>query len=1081
MACARPLTEGLTEERRERRVISVLFVDLVGFTRRAERLDVEDIEGFLGPYHALLRAAVDRTGGVVSKFAGDGLMALFGAPAAHEDDPERAVRCALEIRDALAAGMEDDADRLQVRAGVTTGEALVVLGSQTDAIGDVVNTASRLESAASADGILVDDWTYRATNRVIRYEHVDPIAAKGKSEPVPAWSAIEPLSALPEQARDDDVPIVGRDDELSQLVAVFGRARHAPSAQLVTVVGPPGIGKSRLLREFAADVAADRESARWLRGRSLPYGDGIAFWALGEMVKAEAGILESDPPSTVEAKLGRSVADLIHAGGNGAWVTRHLRPLAGLEAANGLPTQGRVEAFAAWRQYLEALATERPSILVFEDVHWADDALLDFLDLLTERVGSYPLLIVCTARPELFERRPHWGGGKVNSTTLMLVPLSDHETTLLVEELLDRSPVPADVQSSLLARAEGNPLYAHEFVRMLRDQGMLRREHGEWLLVGEPSNLPESVYGIIAARLDTLTTMERQLLLDAAVVGRTCWAGAVQSLSGIDSWRAEELIHSLERKQLIRRAWHSSLAGDIEFGFSHALIRDVAYSQVRRAARAQKHEHAAAWLDRLERDDLAELIAYHYRTALELHRELGTTTAALTAATREALAAAGAQADAKNGFAAAARHYAAALELAPLNSDERPRILFDHSVACFHAAAPGVEQALMAAFDAQVAAQDWWSAAKVGELLGEWYAELNDEDQAEQWWSRAVPYAERSGHVDALVRIAEGRVTSLENAMRYAEAIAAAEDAAEVARNAGDWEGVGLMMRKIGSVRAITGDPGGVAQIQEAVDLLDAQGSRYVVWAHIDLAQTEGVALGDLAAGRAACERAFAEAQRFGEARLIADAEARLPWFTYMSGDWAQARALTNRLVDSASPWGSWFYLWAHGMMAAATGEDDVVKTVEPLSLAQDESTGLLVAAAAAEARGDAGAALVAASRSMAIQAHEPLFAPILAEYVWYPALYDRLADLVRGLPQGEWKQTLLHACDGRYAEAADLLTEIGAATLAARTHLLAARIARDRRHGAADIQRHAGEALRFYSRVGATRFAERAHELMRG
>ena len=1057
--------------------MSVLFADLAGFTSRSERLDVEDVEGFLAPYLAVLRSEVERTGGVVAKSTGDGVMALFGAVTAHEDDPERAVRAGLGICERVA----ESGGELRVRVGVTSGEALVTLGTAggVDAVGDVVNTAARLESAAPLDGVLVDEWTYRATERAIRYQEWEPVTAKGKSELVQVWSAIEPLSALPKQARDDDVPIVGRKDELSQLAAVLGRARRAPAAQLVTIVGPPGIGKTRLLREFAAGVAADREPIRWLRGRSLPYGDGIAFWALGEMVKAEAEILESDPPPVVEAKLERSVGDLLDAASNGAWVTRHLRPLVGLGAAEGLSTQGRVEAFAAWRQYLEGLATERPSILVFEDVHWADDPLLDFVDLLTERVGSYPLLIVCTARPELFERRPHWGGGKVNSTTLSLVPLSDQETTRLVKALLDSSAVPADVQSSLLERAEGNPLYAHEFVRMLRDRGVLRREHGEWRLAGEPSDLPESVYGIIAARLDTLTGDERQLLLDAAVLGRTCWVGAVQSLAGIDPWRAEELIDSLERKQLIRRAWRSSVTGDIEFTFSHALIRDVAYSQVRRAARAQRHEHVAGWLSRLERDDLAELIAHHYRTALELHAELDGDTTTLTDATRRALVAAGAQADAKNGFAAAARHYAAALELTPQGSDERPAILFDHGVACFHAAAPDVEDALTAAFDAQVAAENWRSAAKAGELLGEWYAELNDDDRAEQWWSRAVPYADRSGHVEALVRIAEGRVTHLENTVRFPEAEAAAEEALGLARRAGDWEGVGLMMRKIGSIRVVTGDPTGIAQIQEAVELLDAQGSRYVVWAYIDLAQMQGLVLGNLAAGRAACERAFAEAQRFGEARLIADAEGRLPWFTYMSGEWAEARALTSRLVDSASPWARPFYLWAHGMMAVASGDEGAIQAVEPLYLAEHDPTDwLLITAAAAEGRGNADAALTAASKAMDIMEQQPPFVPFLAEFIWVPALYHRLAGLTRGLPDGEWKRILSFACDGRYGEAVELLTNVGAATIAARTHLLAATRAHDDGRSA-DIKPHAAEALRFYTGVGATRFAERANALL--
>jgi hypothetical protein len=486
-------------------------------------------------------------------------MALFGVPAAHEDDPERAVRCAVSIRDRLAEH-EAGSDCSRVRVGVATGEALVILSDdgRADAIGDVVNTAARLESAAPTDGVLVDEWTYRATDRTIAYEEGESVEVKGKSAPVGVWRAIDPRPDLPDRIRPDDVLLVGREEELRQLLAVFDRACSEAAPQMITVVGPPGIGKSRLLREFANRLdQTDGEPARRLHGRSLAYGDGVAFWALSEMVRSEAAIVDDDSAEARAAKLEAAVDRVVDTDGNRGWVARHLRPLAGLETAEEVRGQGRVEAFAAWREFLEALAEERPTILEFEDAHWADDALLDFVDALAERAAAVPLVILCTARPELLERRPAWGGGKVNATTLSVARLSDEDTTRLVKALAGEIALPAEASRSLLAHADGNPLYAYEYVRMLRDRGFLRESDGAWHLVQEPTDLPESVYGIIAARLDTLTDAEKQIVQDASVFGRIGWIGAVAELAGIDRWQIETTLHSLERKQVLRRARHS--------------------------------------------------------------------------------------------------------------------------------------------------------------------------------------------------------------------------------------------------------------------------------------------------------------------------------------------------------------------------------------------------------------------------------------------------------------------------------------------------------------------------------------------
>jgi class 3 adenylate cyclase len=509
LGCGAPVVAPAAFRREERKRVSVLFCDLVGFTSRAERLDVEDVRRVLAPYYARLRADLERYGGTVEKFIGDAVMALFGAPTAHEDDPERAVRAALSIRDTITDVNEQDPTLdLHVRVGVTTGEALVVLDARPVegegmASGDVVNTAARLQAAAPVDGILVDETTMRATDRQITYQPVEPVAAKGKAAPVAVWLAVRARASLGvDVVQAPSTPLVGRERELDLLEAALARVRDEHAVQLVTLVGVPGMGKSRLVWELLQTVEAEPELTIWRQGRCLPYGEGVALWALGEVVKAQAGILETDPAEAAAAKLERAVADLFSDKGEAAWVLGHLRLLVGL----GDPAQAggdrRAEAFAAWRRFCEALAEQGPVVLVVEDLHWADEVLLDFLDHLVDWAIDV-LLVVGTARPELLVRRPGWGGGKANATTVSLAPLSAEDTARLVAALLDQALLPAETQAALLARAGGNPLYAEEYVRMLADRGFLKKVGGSWQLerAGELP-LPESVQGIIAARLD---------------------------------------------------------------------------------------------------------------------------------------------------------------------------------------------------------------------------------------------------------------------------------------------------------------------------------------------------------------------------------------------------------------------------------------------------------------------------------------------------------------------------------------------------------------------------------------------------
>jgi len=542
--------------REERKVVSVLFTDLVGFTSRSERLDPEDVRATLSPYYARLREQIEQRGGTVEKFIGDAVMAVFGAPVTHEDDAERAVRTALAIREAL----REEAPDLQIRTAVNTGEALVSLGARPSegegiASGDVVNTAARLQAAAPVDGILVGEATYRATRHVIEYREAEPVEAKGKAEPIPVWEAVSARSRfgidVEQRGRGQ---LVGRERETAMLTDAFARCRGEQTAQLVTLVGVPGIGKSRLVAELFQTLDADPDIYWWRQGRSLPYGESLSFWALGEIVKAQAGILETDDAGSAAEKLATMLEALLPEAAERRWVESQTRPLVGVAGGAEESLDRRSEAFSSWRRLLEALAEQRPLVLVFEDLHWADEGLLDFVDYLAEWVAGVPMLVVATARPELLGRRPGWGGGKRNATTLSIGALSAEETARLLAALLDQTLLPAELQAEVLRRAEGNPLYAEEYVRMLQDRGFLVHGASGWRLEQtDELPLPETVQGMIAARLDALTPEEKELVQVAAVLGKVFWPAALAAIGGTPPAALEQPLHALERKEFVRR------------------------------------------------------------------------------------------------------------------------------------------------------------------------------------------------------------------------------------------------------------------------------------------------------------------------------------------------------------------------------------------------------------------------------------------------------------------------------------------------------------------------------------------------
>ncbi|HUG65778.1 MAG TPA: AAA family ATPase [Gaiellaceae bacterium] len=879
----------MSTSRRERKVVTVVFCDLVGFTARAESMDPEDVEALLGPYHERVRAELERHGGTVEKFIGDAVMALFGAPTAHEDDPERAVRAALAIRE---FALEEE---LELRVGVTTGEALIRLDAQPDAgegmaSGDVVNTAARLQSAAPVNGILVDETTYRATRAAVDYDAATAVDAKGKAEPIAVWTAVAAHSRFGvDVAHEARSELVGRERELGIVRDAFERARHERTPQLLTLVGVPGIGKSRLVYELQRIVDADPELITWRQGRCLAYGDGITLWALGEIVKAQAGVLEQDSPEEIAVKVHQVVDDTLAGTGDETRVEAHLLALLGLAGEAQLGGDRRNEAFAAWRRFLEGLAEQRPLVVVVEDIHWADASLLDFFDELVDWVTDVPLLVVATARPELLERRPNWGGGKLNATTLALSPLSEEQTAELIGKLLATPVLAAESQQSLLERAGGNPLYAEQYVELYLEQGST-----------DELPLPETLQGIIAARLDGLPDSEKSLLQDAAVVGKVFWASSI----GRSPDAATASLHSLERKGFVRRQRRSSLEGESEFAFAHALVRDVSYGQIPRADRVQRHRAVAEWIDRLGRpEDHAEMLAYHWSSALELVRASGGGDEQLVERTRRALRAAGGRALALNSYAVAAAQYKDALALWP-DDAERPGLLFQLAVALHRSYDEARQQeALEAARDALLAVGDTERASEAESFLARVFWERGQHELVREHLVRAEALAGDSVSAAAARVLAfAGRIREI--AGEKDEGRRLAEAALATATELGLEELRAHALTTIGMAKNDVDFGSGIADMERALEIALAADSQVASSIVHNLAVYAAYA-GDFARTDELYAEATRLGERYGDASSVRFVRGNRIWLDFMLGRWDRALASADTFIaecEAGSP-----------------------------------------------------------------------------------------------------------------------------------------------------------------------------------
>jgi class 3 adenylate cyclase/tetratricopeptide (TPR) repeat protein len=601
----------------ERRLCSILFVDLVGFTPLAESRDPESVRELLTQYFDRAQKIIDLYGGTVEKFIGDAVMAVWGAPTANEDDAERAVRAALDLVASVAElGDQAGLAGLRARGGVVTGEVAITVGrvSEGMVLGDTVNSASRIQSVAEPGTVLVDESTWRAASSAIAFEEVGMLELKGKSLAMNAWRALRVVGQRRGLGRTErlEPPFVGREEEDRQIKDLLHATGREQRARLVSVTGIPGIGKSRLTWEFLKYVDGLADTVYWHQGRSRAYGEGVAFGALGEMIRMRAGILDVEAPVSAMGKLRACLEQFVPDADERRWIEPQLSHLLGLADA---PSSNREELFSAWRTFFERIAGLGVTVLVFEDLQWADAGLIDFVESILEWSRNYPILIVTLSRPELMDRRPNWGAGLRNFTSLHLEPLSPRAMRELLGGFV--SGLPVEVTERVLERAEGVPLYAVETIRMLVDRGVIVQVDGGYQVDGELETLemPETLHALVASRLDALPVHQRALLQDAGVVGSTFSIESLLVVNGTAPEALEAELRDLVRKEYLFADNDPRSPERGQYGFVQGVIREVAVGTLARRERRAKHLSIARYAESREDEELAGIIAAHYLEA----------------------------------------------------------------------------------------------------------------------------------------------------------------------------------------------------------------------------------------------------------------------------------------------------------------------------------------------------------------------------------------------------------------------------------------------------------------------------------
>ena len=739
-----------------RKTVSVLFCDLTDSTMLGERLDPEPLRELLGRWYEEMRIAVERHGGTVEKFVGDAVMAVFGLPRAHEDDALRAVRAALDMQRAVERLNVSLAERhvpeLRIRIGINTGEVVTGDEAATLATGDAVNTAKRLEEAAAAGEILIGAVTERLVRHASRLAPLAPVQAKGKSAPVEAWRVLEAIAGADSFARRWDTPLVGRRAELALLRDELTASADARECRLVTVIGAAGVGKTRLVSELVAEVGGHATVAA---GRCLPYGDGITFWPLTELIRRLGG--------------EQAVVDALEGEADAALVRERLGVLAGNGAA---PTE---ELFWAVRRLFEVLTRERPLLVLFEDVHWAEPTLLDMVEHISRWSRDAPILLLCVARPELLEERPRWEG-----TLVRLEPLSAGEATQLLEALDGRDLLSPELRERVAEVAQGNPLYTEQLVAMLAEEVRTAAELVE---------LPPTIQALLAARLDRLDPFDRAVLERAAVVGKEFWPGAVAALGDGDETLGPTLL-GLVRSELVEPAV-SSIPGEDGFRFRHALIRDAAYAGIPKRTRADLHERFAEWLQLHERRD--EIVGYHLEQTYRYREELDALdnqTRSLGERAGELLTESGRRALARDDVPAAVNLLERGMALLPPTGGSRGYVLLDLAVALMRsgafAAAEGALEEALAVAGAESDRRLELRTLIEREFFRIWTGAETPAEELTRVAEEAIPALEALGDDAGVAKAWHLLSEPPVNACRWGERAAALEHALEHARRAGD-------------------------------------------------------------------------------------------------------------------------------------------------------------------------------------------------------------------------------------------------------------------------------------------------------
>jgi class 3 adenylate cyclase/tetratricopeptide (TPR) repeat protein len=779
----------------ERRLVSVLFADLVGFTTLSERRDPEEVRELLSRYFDSCRRLIELYGGTVEKFIGDAVMAVWGTPTATEDDAERAVRAALDLVAAVSAlGDDVGAPELAARAGVLTGEAAVNLRAVGEGMvaGDLVNTAARIQSAAQPGTVFVGDATRRATEQTVVYEDAGLHELKGKEGATQLFRALRVAAGRRGALKSTglEAPFVGRDRELRLVKELFHAAADEQTAHLVSILGIAGIGKSRLAWEFYKYFDGLADTVYWHRGRCLAYGEGVTYWALADMVRMRARIAEEDDEATARAKLDSTLSEHVLDADERAFVEPKLAHLIGLGEEGG--SHERHDLFAAWRLFFERLAATYPTVLVFEDMHWADSSLLDFVEYMLDWSRSSALFVVTHARPELLDRRPGWGSGHRNFTSLHLGALPDQAMVELLEGFVPG--LPDDLRAQILARAEGVPLYAVETVRMLLDRGLLVQEGPVYRPTGDIATLavPETLHGLVASRLDGLPDDERRLLQDGAVVGKTFTAQAVAAVGATSQAEIEPLLSSLVRKEILGVQADPTSPEHGQYGFLQDLVRHVAYETLSRRERRARHVAAAEYLAQAfaNEAEVAEVVASHY---VEAHAAQPDADDApeLRGKARDALVRAGDRAESLGATSEARRYLETAADLAVVGADRAALLERAGWLARYTAEWETADRLLSASLAAYEGEGDVKAAARVS-------GRIAATQSARGLWDDAMPRAEAAFATlesfepgPELATLASRLATGYVFLGQLEKAAAKADFAGELAERLGDPEALG--------------------------------------------------------------------------------------------------------------------------------------------------------------------------------------------------------------------------------------------------------------------------------------------------